>query len=180
MNRPFRALIGLAAGAVLFSSAAVVAAQDHAPPPPPGAAGEKWHEHMREHMQAHIKALHDMLQIRPDQEAAFQTFIASMKPPEGAEHKDMGRDHEETAHLTTPQRLDRMAAQMAEHQQAFERHATAVKTFYAALSPEQQRAFDAMGAMHHLHGGHGMGGMEGHGDEHGPMDPHGMGGPEGQ
>ena len=169
MNRPFRALVGLAAGAILLCGAAVAVAQDH-PQPPPGAAGENWHEHMLKHMQAHIKALHDMLQIRPDQEAAFQTFIASMKPQEGAEHADMAHEHDEMAQLTTPQRLDRMQARMAEHQKAFERHAAAVKTFYAALSPEQQRAFDAMEAMHH-HGGHGMG-------EHGPMGPpHGMGGP---
>jgi hypothetical protein len=176
MNRPFRALIGLAAGAVLLSSAALVAAQDH-PPPPPGAMGQKWEEHKREHMQAHIKAMHDLLQLRPDQEAAFQTFIASMKPPEGGEHHDMARGHEEMEHLTTPQRLDRMAAHMAEHQQAFERHAAAVKTFYATLSPEQQKAFDAM-ASHHFHGGHGMG-EHGGMSEHEGMGPHGMDGPDG-
>jgi protein CpxP len=173
MNRPFRALVGLAAGVVLISSAAVVAAQEQGPPPPRGDMAEKWHEHMREHMQAHIKALHDLLQIHPNQEAAFQTFIASMKPPEGAEPGAEEGGHEDKAQLTAPQMLDHMAARMAEHQRRFEQHAQAVKTFYAVLSPEQQRAFDAMARLHHLHGEHGFGGM----GEHGPMGPHGMGGP---
>ena len=171
MNRPFRALIGLAAGAVLLTSAATAAAQDHRPPPP-GAAGEHWREHMKEHREAHIRALHDLLQIRPDQEAAFQAFVASMKPPEGADRHKMDGEHGEMAHMTTPQKLDRMQARMAERQAAFERRAAAVKTFYAALSPEQQRAFDAMAAMRHFDGGHGMGGHERMGD-----DAHGLAGP---
>ncbi len=186
MKRPLLALIGLAAGAVLLSSAAAVAAQEH-PASPPAAMGEKWREHMRQRMDAHIHALHDILNIHPNQEAAFQAFIASMKPPEQGDHAhddhehgdhhDMDRGPGEMAGLTTPQRLDRMAAKMAEHQAAFQRHASAVKTFYAALSPEQQKAFDALGAMRHGHGEHEFGGM----GEHGPMGdgPHAMEGPDG-
>ena len=71
--------------------------------------------------------------------------------------------------LTTPQRLDRMAARMAERQQRFAQHAAAVKQFYAQLTPAQQKAFDAMhhGGKHkrmmkrHM-GGHGGGEHQGH------------------
>lgn len=71
------------------------------------------------------------------------------------EHK-----HAEEAALTTPQRLDRMVEHMAEesarHQSELRSHVDAVKRFYAALSPSQQKAFDAL---HH----EGMGGMMMHG-----------------
>ena len=103
-----------------------------------------------------MRALHDILNIRPSQEAAFQAFIASMKPLGPGERHDVDRPRE-MAGVTTPQRLDKMAARIAEHQARFQRHAAAVKTFYAALSPEQQKAFDALGAMHRMPGGHGFG-----------------------
>jgi hypothetical protein len=74
-----------------------------------------------------------------------------------------------------------MEKRMGERQAMFEKHAAAVKTFYAALSPAQQHTFDALAKMrghggrgggmghHHMHGGMG-GGMHGGG---------GMGGQEG-
>jgi len=51
-----------------------------------------------------------------------------------------------------------MAARMAEGQAKFQQMAAATKTFYAALTPDQRRAFDAMPMMGP--GGHheGMGG----------------------
>ncbi len=188
MKRRLRALLGLAAGAVILSSAATVAAQEH-PASPPAAMGEKWREYTHKRMDAHIHALHDILNIHPNQEAPFQAFVASMKPPEHGDHAhgdhahgehepgdhhDVDRGPGEMAGLTTPQRLDHMAAKMAEHQAAFQRHAAAVKTFYAALNPEQQKAFDALGVIRHGHGGHEFGGR-------GPMGdgPHAMEGPDG-
>jgi Spy/CpxP family protein refolding chaperone len=172
-------LLGVAAAALCLSSSAF--AQDQAPPAAPdgmahhglghqgmdhqGADREAWRKAREEH-RAHF--LHDILEIRSDQEAAFQTFMADMKPPM-RDHKDWaarkdGADHEDAAaaSLTTPERLDRMAAMMekrtAERQAAFQKRSEAIKRFYAVLSPEQKRAFDALhghGGMGH--GGHGMG-----------------------
>ncbi|HEY2660060.1 MAG TPA: Spy/CpxP family protein refolding chaperone [Caulobacteraceae bacterium] len=173
MNRPLRALIGLAAGAALLSTATYAAAQEH-PAQAPGAMAEKWKEHRHERADAHARALHDILNIRPDQDAAFQAFLASMKPPEHGDHKGHEDGRAEFAHLTTPQRLDRKAAMMTEHQARFQQHVAAVKTFYAILSPEQQRAFDALNAMHGRGGGRGFGG----GGHMGP-GPQAMEGPEG-
>lgn len=66
------------------------------------------------------------------------------------------KKHSEEAALTTPQRLDRMVQHMTEadrrREAEVQSHADAVKRFYAALTPGQQKAFDA------LHHG-GMGGM---------------------
>jgi hypothetical protein len=96
---------------------------------------------------AHAKRLSELLQLRPDQQPALQAFVASMRPPEGgpADHGDgeRGKNHEKLAAMTTPERLDWMAARMNEHMARFQKHAEAVKRFYAALSPDQRKAFEA-------------------------------------
>jgi hypothetical protein len=74
------------------------------------------------------------------------------------DHKDWV-EHKDAAEtpMTTPERLDHMAAMMAkrdaEHQAEMQRRIDAVKRFYAVLSPEQKRAFDAL----HDRGGMGPG-----------------------
>jgi Spy/CpxP family protein refolding chaperone len=176
-------LLGAAAAALCLSSAAF--AQDQSAPPAAAAAPhgadrtmkmEAWrkaHEERRAHR------LHDLLQIRSDQETAFQAFLADIKPPMH-DHKDWARDKDAAAvaaPLTTPERLDRMEAMMAkrtaERQAAFQHRAEAIKKFYAVLSPEQKRAFDALhdrGGMGHGgedHGPRGMGDRDGSGDQGG-------------
>jgi hypothetical protein len=126
----------------------------------------------------HAQHLRDALQLRPEQEPALRAFIEATAPKPG-DFEKMRREHEERAKLTMPERLDRMAARMAERAQRFQAHAAAVKRFYAQLSPAQQKAFDAMPM--HMGGRHGMrgpgrpGGMMRHGP-HGPGGP-GHGGP---
>jgi hypothetical protein len=122
----------------------------------------------------HAQHLRDALQLRPDQEPALRALIAALQPPPG-ERERMRKPGEDGAGLTTPQRLDRMQARMAEHQQRFQAHAAALKRFYAQLSPTQQKAFDAMPMMGMGHGGMGRGMHGGPGERmHGP---HGPGGP---
>lgn len=93
---------------------------------------------------------------------------------------EMEKKRAEEAALTTPQRLDRMVQHMAEesarHQSEMRAHVDAVKRFYAALTPSQQKAFDAM--HHHgmgggvmMHGGQGMGMHEMHFGEMAPLPP---------
>lgn len=156
MNRILRPLAGLSLCA-MFAAATSAAAQDQPPAPP---SGQAWAAHAHARAEAKIHALHDLLNIRADQDAAFQTFVAAMHP-----HHDKpaqppaGGDMDS---LTTPQRLDRMAARIADHQARFQAHAEAIKQFYAVLSPEQQRAFDALPILGM------MGRMGGHGGPHGP------------
>lgn len=179
-------LTSIALAAALSLTAGASLAQP-APAPAPGA-----HQHMmmREHMdpaqmaERHAQHLRDALQLRPDQEPALKALIAAMQPPPGAMDRMRG-EHEAMGKLTTPQRLDRMQAMMAEHQSRFAQHADAIKRFYAQLSPTQQKAFDAMpmmggGMMGHgrMGGGRGMGQWMGHGMGPGTMP--GGEGPEGK
>ncbi len=105
--------------------------------------------------------LHDLLQIKPDQEADFHAFVVSMTPPpRDGKAGAWGHRGTDAMPMTAPERLDRMSARMAERQANFQRIAKATKIFYAALTPDQRRAFDAMPMMEH--GGH----REGMGGEH--------------
>jgi protein CpxP len=176
-------LLTAASAALCLTSAAY--SQDRAAPPPAGdmAAHHADHAEWRKaREERRARFLHDILNIRSDQESAFQTFLADMRPPaheheDRAEHREGGEAKDaKAAPLTTPERLDKMAAFMAKHtaerQAEFQHRADAIKRFYAALSPEQQRAFDALHAMRgEMHGGErGPGGHPGGGGgehEHG-------------
>ena len=148
---------GLLASATFASSGAFAQAPLTAPPPAanaqPGAqaaAKPQRHEADRaerfERMQAHraqrLAALKEKLKLTPAQEGAWNSFAASRQPP--ARSPEQARmDRAEFAKLTTPQRLDRMQARQAERSAMFAKRADATRSFYATLSPEQQKTFDA-------------------------------------
>ena len=119
-------------------------------------------EHVkREHNPAeHAQRLRATLQLTSAQEPALQAFIAASAQHRG-DRMERRPQRQEMQKLTTPQRLDRMAATMAERQQRCAQHAAAVRQFYAQLTPAQQKAFDAMHQgrghkrMMKRHGGHG-------------------------
>jgi periplasmic protein CpxP/Spy len=195
-----RAIVGMIVAAALASVSTIALAQAApAGGPPTAEQRAAWHEkaqaRMHEHTEMHARHLHDLLQLRPDQDAALQTLMAALAPSHmdqmgdhhmGDHHMDAGDDgHDDLAKLPTPERLDKMATMMSEHmakrQAEFQKHAAAIKAFYAVLSPEQKRAFDAMpqhmfGGMHghHVDGGEGQGGW---GHHMGAGGPHGPGGP---
>lgn len=132
---------GLIAGAALATTAAF--AQAPAPGAPPAPRAGMMMHHQQHDPAKMAERLRATLQLRPDQEPALQAFVGSMQPT--GQMRDHMRDARgDWKNLTTPQRLDRMQAMMAEHQAQFARHADAVKRFYAALTPAQQKAFDAM------------------------------------
>jgi protein CpxP len=168
----------LAALALALFAAAPAFAQPAAPPAPDGMARhghdrEEMHKKMEAHRAAMAQDLRTVLKLRPDQEAAFAAFQASMAPPPRDER--MKHDHAAMETLTTPQKLDMMQARMTEHLARMQKHIQAVKTFYAALSPEQQHVFDALARMHGMHGG-GFGGHEGGHGGHGGWGRGDMGG----
>lgn len=92
----------------------------------------------------HLAAIKAKLKITASQEAAWNTFAASMKPA-----ADMGKrpDRAEMEKLSTPERLDKMRAmhkeRMATMDAAMDKRTEATKAFYAVLTPEQQKTFDA-------------------------------------
>jgi periplasmic protein CpxP/Spy len=170
----------LGRGALCASAIAILAlagpasAQTTAPPAPADAAAGAHHHHhdpaaMRAHMADHLRAA---LQLQPNQDGALNAFLDAMHPPGGdkdGRRHDHGMDGGQA--LTTPERLDKMAAAMDARHARFVQTSAAIKQFYAQLSPSQQKAFDS------LHVGHEQGGMaEGRG--HGGWGRHG-GGPDG-
>lgn len=170
--------LALAASAVLAITAAGGAAMAQMPPPPPappappappppplppmdammmgGQGMAMMHHGMHGDPAAHAKHLRDVLQLRPDQDGALKAYLDATAPK--AMH-EMSKDDGADQPLTTPQRLDREAAHMTKMVEAFQKRAAATKAFYAALSPSQQKAFDAIGP-------HGGGPKMGHGEGH--------------
>lgn len=125
---------------------------------PPTAPQERGMRHdpakMQERMAKRQAELKAKLQITAAQEGAWSAFTSAMKPPADRPARP---DRAEFAKLTTPERIDRMQAMKARRDAEMAKRADATKTFYAALSPEQQKVFDAeslrMGPRGHRHHG---------------------------
>ena len=175
MRFPSSRLALLAAAALTFSTAAVAVAQDGPPPPGPppmmddgpGGPGGPMMRHHRFDPEAHAQHLRDVLQLRPDQDGALRAYLAALEPRDRADGKPMGDEDGPRVPPTTPERLDREAERMDRSAEAFKVRAAATRAFYAALSPSQRKAFDALGPML---GGPGpmMRGMEGRRMKGGP------------
>ena len=120
-----------------------------------------WRE-MRQARQAErTQAMRAVLQLRPDQEGAFQTFeqaAASRRPMDGRREADASMST-----MTTPQRLDLHLSHMDEREAKLRQFVAATKQFYAVLTPQQQKAFDGLMTLREHH--HGFGGHMG---ENGP------------
>jgi Spy/CpxP family protein refolding chaperone len=146
--------------ALSAAAAAGVACAQAPAPPPPGEQGP--HGEMMAHMKAmheemmkqHVEDLKTVLRLRPDQEPALQALMAAHAP----HMRTMGHDDADGPPklLTTPQRLDEEAKRDAERAADHARAREALAKFYAALSPEQQKVFDALHRLEHGHGGPGM------------------------
>src|SRR5215472_15820930 len=85
--------------------------------------------------------LHSDLQLTPSQEDGWKAFEQSYQPD--PQEMARARDASSRMHgLTGPQRMD-MAIGMAESNLAGMRHrGDVLKSFYATLSPQQQKIFD--------------------------------------
>jgi hypothetical protein len=141
----------VALAAVLGLGLVVSAVAQDRSPAPGGSAGPRGGDRQKlfeDRQHSREQRLHDLLQIKPDQETAFRTFVASLeqaRPQRGPGQRGQrprgpGGDSEA---LTTPQRLDRDAQRLADRQQRLQKETAAVKTFYAVLTPDQRKAFDA-------------------------------------
>jgi hypothetical protein len=98
----------------------------------------------------HQAALHDKLKLTAAQEPAWRTFVAAVTPT-------LPTLQERNPAATTPERLDQHLAMAKQHVAKMETRAAATKVFYAQLTPEQQKTFDAEAAKMHRRMGHGMG-----------------------
>jgi protein CpxP len=164
MNR-FKETLLVGAMAIGFGSAVFAAQGDQAPAAPKGPAKEWQHKHdpakFKEHMAKRQAELHDKLKLTAAQEPAWKTFAASMTPPQ---HDGKRPERAEWDKLSAPERMEKMLAKMKEHEAKMAARLAAMKTFYAVLTPEQQKIFNdnvGKGRMHHHRGHDGM-------HDHGP------------
>lgn len=114
----------------------------------------KFAERMQQRRAQHLADLKAKLKLTASQEGAWSTFTTASQPP-ARPAQDRQAARAEFEKLTTPQRIERMQARQAERSAMFARRADATKTFYAALTPEQQKTFDAETLRHGHRGGHG-------------------------
>ena len=106
---------------------------------------------MQDRMTAHLTAIKQKLQLSPGQETAWNSYVAALKSANPMKRPDRA----ELGKLTTPERIDRMRALRAERMAEMDKRADATKTFYAALTPDQKKTFDAETANRGRRGGPG-------------------------
>ncbi|MDM0046768.1 Spy/CpxP family protein refolding chaperone [Variovorax dokdonensis] len=162
--------IGLLAGATALAASAQTTTAPAAAPSAPAATAAPAHpgmhkerfEKMQQRRAERLDALKEKLKLESSQQTAWNSYTDALKPPAAGERPQRLK-REDFAKLTTPQRLDEMKKRHDQREVAFEKRATATRSFYATLSPEQQKTFDAEtlrfgpgGQRHHRH--HGPGG----------------------
>lgn len=154
-----RLMLVLAPAALACATAAL--AQPAGPPPGGPEIRMMRHggppEEMKAHMEAmkkqHMDDLKTVLRLRPDQEAALAAFMASHEP------QRMEMKMPDPKAMTTPQRLEEMSKHEEAMRAAHAKRREALAKFYAALSPDQQKVFDALHRLQSHGGGPGHGGM---------------------
>lgn len=134
---------------------------------------ERWSKRHAERRAQHLDRLKAELKLSPEQEPAWLAFVARTQaaPKPVAQPADKPWDQ-----LTTPQRIERFKAYQAQRQAAMNQRLDAVQGFYAALTPEQQKVFDARSPLRgpgiertRMDGRHGHHPFGGH--HHGVQDP---------
>jgi protein CpxP len=142
MTRRIRTTL-LAASLLVLGSAAMA----QAPLPAPAAPGAASHHHgrhwdpakMQERHAQRLAELKQKLQITAAQEPAWNSFTTAVRP--NLDRKRM--DREAIARMSTPDRIDHMRVLRQQRAAEMDRRGEATKAFYATLTPEQQKVFDA-------------------------------------
>ncbi|MFM1948591.1 MAG: hypothetical protein RL706_612 [Pseudomonadota bacterium] len=134
----------------------------------PDAPAQGMHQKMgASHMESHREARHQKrleslkasLQIQASQENAWNAFAGTMTKPD---HKMGSHKAANFEKLTTPERIDKMMSMKSERDAVMTKRMEATKTFYAALTPAQQKEFDSHAQKFMKHGAMG---------QHGKMHP---------
>lgn len=138
-----RFLIGVMAAGLGAASFAAYADRPGCGPMGAGPAAFGEHGRSPEKMAAHFEKrqseLHDKLKLNASQEGAWKNYIARIKPQEPPKRPDRA----EIDKLPAPERMEKMFGFMQEHEKRMADRIAATKEFYAVLTPEQQKIFDA-------------------------------------
>lgn len=122
---------------------------------PEGPRAERMQERIQARQAEHQARLKQALQLTPAQESAWQQYLQSRPSPASAAAM---KDRAQWQQLSTPERMAQQLAARQARDSQMGAHLEALKSFYATLSPEQQRTFDAQ----HRQGHGGMHGMRKH------------------
>jgi Spy/CpxP family protein refolding chaperone len=90
--------------------------------------------------QKHLDELKTSLQLQASQESAWNAFSSEMKAPMKRTARPNPAEMEK---MSTPERIDKMMAIKNERDTEMTQRMNATKTFYATLTPAQQKVFDA-------------------------------------
>lgn len=104
-----------------------------------GADQGKFAERMKERFARHQAEMHGKLKLSAAQEPAWNSFVASMAPPAVLPQRPSRAEMEK---LSAPERMEKMLAMMKDAETRMSQRLAAMKTFYAVLSPEQQKVFN--------------------------------------
>lgn len=143
----------IGAAVIGMSSAAFSAQAQDATPHRQYAATKFDPAKMAERMDKRMQKLHDALKLTSNQEGAWQTYASAIK----ADMPTTRPDFASFKNLSAPEKMEKRIEFAKTHITHMENHLAALKTFYAVLTPEQQKTFDQ--AM--SHGRHGRGGHHG-------------------
>jgi protein CpxP len=135
-------ILGL--GSSAFIANAQTNAGDRSGPERTSTGGHKWHggaksaEQMKEKMAKRQAELHDKLKLNASQESAWNLFTAAITPTGTGKRPDRA----EWKNLSAPERMEKQLAMMKEREARMTSRLAATKTFYATLTPEQQKIFN--------------------------------------
>ena len=94
---------------------------------------------MQRHMDRRTADLKAKLKLSAEQDSAWNAYVAAMKPPAVSAHPSRA----ELDKLTTPERLDKMREWRKLHEAEMDKRDDATRAFYATLTAEQKKVFDA-------------------------------------
>ena len=112
--------------------------------------------------QGHLDNLAKKLNLKPSQQDAWKSYAEAMLKlaQEHAQNREAWKssDYSKLESLSTPEKLEKLAATMRKHADAVSRLASETKPFYDQLSQDQKTIFDLysknMMRSHHGHGQH--------------------------
>ena len=154
-SMPVLLAVLLAGGGILAATAnATPAGGADGKPRCEARQGQSLQSRMQERRTQHLAALKEKLKLAPGQEAAWNAFTASIQP--GMRHAGADRQamRAEVEKLNTAERMDRMTAMAQARHAHMTQRAEAIKSFYAQLTPAQQKVFDAEAMPRHEQRGH--------------------------
>jgi periplasmic protein CpxP/Spy len=102
------------------------------------------HAKWAERVAAHQHKLREQLKLTPSQDAAWAAYTTAIKP---AARGERGERSDWIA-MPAPQRMEKRIEMAKQHVSMMETRLAALNTFYAVLTPEQKKVFDANSVGH--------------------------------